>query len=61
LHFAFVSSPLSRANETLEIMHGALGEPRLAEPSFGPQRTRGLICRIHRRPRIFAIASRRRA
>jgi probable phosphoglycerate mutase len=41
--FAFVSSPLSRASETMEIVRGALGlpaagyaaEPRLAELSFG--------------------------
>jgi probable phosphoglycerate mutase len=42
-HFAFISSPLSRARETMEILRGALGlprdgyavEPRLAELSFG--------------------------
>ncbi len=41
--FAFISSPLSRARETMEIMRGELGlplkgytiEPRLAELSFG--------------------------
>src|SRR5262249_58254280 len=41
--FAFVSSPLSRAHETMEILRGVLGlpcegyaiEPRLAELSFG--------------------------
>jgi probable phosphoglycerate mutase len=41
--FAFVSSPLSRASETMDIMRGVLGlpaagyaiEPRLAELSFG--------------------------
>lgn len=41
--FAFVSSPLSRASETMEILRGGLGlpalgyalEPRLAELSFG--------------------------
>jgi broad specificity phosphatase PhoE len=41
--FAFISSPLSRASETMEIVRGALGlpaagyaaEPRLAELSFG--------------------------
>jgi broad specificity phosphatase PhoE len=41
--FAFISSPLSRARETMEILRGALGlpgkgyaiEPRLAELSFG--------------------------
>jgi probable phosphoglycerate mutase len=41
--FAFVSSPLSRATETMNIVRGALGlpaggyatEPRLAELSFG--------------------------
>ena len=41
--FAFISSPLSRARETMEILRGALGlaregytiEPRLAEMSFG--------------------------
>jgi broad specificity phosphatase PhoE len=41
--FAFISSPLSRARETMEIVRGALGlprkgyavEPRLAELSFG--------------------------
>ena len=41
--FAFVSSPLSRARETMEIMRGGLGlpregyavDPRLAELSFG--------------------------
>jgi broad specificity phosphatase PhoE len=41
--FAFISSPLSRACETMEILRGALGlprkgyavEPRLAELSFG--------------------------
>ena len=41
--FAFVSSPLSRARETMEILRGVLGlpregytiEPRLAELSFG--------------------------
>jgi len=41
--FAFVSSPLSRASETMEIVRGALGlpvvgyaqEPRLTELSFG--------------------------
>lgn len=41
--FAFVSSPLSRARETMDIVRGALGlpaagyatEPRLAELSFG--------------------------
>jgi broad specificity phosphatase PhoE len=41
--FAFISSPLSRARETMEIMRGRLGlprkgyavEPRLAELSFG--------------------------
>jgi broad specificity phosphatase PhoE len=41
--FAFISSPLSRARETMEIMRGALRlpregyaiEPRLAELSFG--------------------------
>jgi broad specificity phosphatase PhoE len=42
-HFAFISSPLSRARETMEILRGVLGlpregyavEPRLAELSFG--------------------------
>ena len=41
--FTFISSPLSRARETMEIIRGALGlprdgyaiEPRLAELSFG--------------------------
>jgi broad specificity phosphatase PhoE len=41
--FAFISSPLSRARETMEILRGVLGlsgegyaiEPRLAELSFG--------------------------
>ena len=41
--FAFISSPLSRARETMEILRGGLGlpregyaiEPRLAELSFG--------------------------
>ena len=41
--FAFISSPLSRARETMEILRGELGlpqegyavEPRLAELSFG--------------------------
>ena len=41
--FAFISSPLSRARETMEIVRGALGlpaetyavEPRLSELSFG--------------------------
>jgi broad specificity phosphatase PhoE len=41
--FTFISSPLSRARETMEILRGALGlprdgyaiEPRLAELSFG--------------------------
>jgi probable phosphoglycerate mutase len=41
--FAFISSPLSRASEAMEIVRGALGlpgagyatEPRLAELSFG--------------------------
>jgi broad specificity phosphatase PhoE len=41
--FAFISSPLSRASETMEIVRGGLGlpragyttEPRLAELSFG--------------------------
>lgn len=41
--FSFVSSPLSRASETMEIVRGALGlpanryavEPRLSELSFG--------------------------
>jgi broad specificity phosphatase PhoE len=41
--FAFISSPLSRARETMEILRGILGlpredyviEPRLAELSFG--------------------------
>jgi broad specificity phosphatase PhoE len=42
-HFAFISSPLSRARETMEILRDVLGlpregyavEPRLAEQSFG--------------------------
>jgi broad specificity phosphatase PhoE len=42
-HFAFISSPLSRARETMEILRDVLGlpregytiEPRLAEMSFG--------------------------
>ena len=42
-HFAFISSPLSRARETMEILRGVLGlprdgyttDPRLAELSFG--------------------------
>jgi probable phosphoglycerate mutase len=42
-HFDYVSSPLSRARETMEIMRGVLGmqaagyriEPRLTEISFG--------------------------
>jgi broad specificity phosphatase PhoE len=42
-HFAFISSPLSRARETMEILRDVLGlsragytvEPRLAELSFG--------------------------
>jgi broad specificity phosphatase PhoE len=42
-HFAFISSPLSRARETMEILRDALGlprkgytvEPRLTELSFG--------------------------
>jgi broad specificity phosphatase PhoE len=43
VEFAFISSPLSRARETMEILRGGLGlpregyaiEPRLAELSFG--------------------------
>src|SRR5215475_13408168 len=42
-HFAFTSSPLSRARETMDILRAALGlpqkgyatDPRLAELSFG--------------------------
>ncbi len=64
--FAFISSPLSRARETMEIMRSTLGlpregyaiEPRLAELSFG--RWEGLTYRevgMHDRP-VLAVRDR---
>jgi broad specificity phosphatase PhoE len=64
--FAFISSPLSRARETMEIMRGVLGlpregytiEPRLAELSFG--RWEGLTYREIRALDRSALAARER-
>ena len=64
--FAFISSPLSRARETMEILRGVLGlpregyaiEPRLAELSFG--RWEGLTYREVRLLDRSALAVRER-
>jgi broad specificity phosphatase PhoE len=64
--FAFISSPLSRAGETMEILRGVLGlprkgyaiEPRLAELSFG--RWEGLTYREVRALDSLALKRRER-